>query len=94
MKFIFFVGLILVTILLSGCATQSTGFYVSVNDPTQSIELGNDGMYVLHLDRSYTGHYHISDNKVYLAYPMGYTVIMTIDGKNLIYSDDDVWVKA
>uniref|UniRef100_A0A6M3MDU7 Uncharacterized protein n=1 Tax=viral metagenome TaxID=1070528 RepID=A0A6M3MDU7_9ZZZZ len=86
--------IVLFLVCVSGCTMPIHETYISSDNETQSLELGSDGMYVLHLNQSYTGQYHISNDRVYLSYPMGYTVTLQIVGNQLIDENGTIWEKS
>ena len=91
------IGIILVS--LSGCVNANIypGTFKLGDPPTQTLELRDDGTYLLiPADAKYTekGVYVKRGNKIEFRDALGFTEIMTITDKGLIGTNGNLWVRV
>ncbi len=94
---IIIIGILL--IFLSGCVFPNTylGTYRSQKNPKQTIELRDDGTYILNPGdpaQTFKGTYVKKNDKIELNMAFGYVRIMTISDKGLLDIDGDIWKKV
>ncbi len=94
---IIIIGMLLVA--LSGCVNANTypGTFKLGDPPTQTLELRDDGTYLLiPADTTHTskGVYVRRGDKIELTGVFGITSIMTISKTGLIDPDGDIWAKV
>jgi hypothetical protein len=80
--------------LLIGCSHSPTGKYVSQTNPSDYLELRDDGTFFLNeMSAERTGKYRIDGKTITLEWGSGVAVRGTLDGKTLTDKDGDKWVK-
>ncbi len=94
---IIIIGIILVS--LSGCVSANIypGTFKLGDPPTQTLELREDGTYLLiPTEAKYTekGSYIKKGTKIEFTDALGFTEIMTITDKGLIGTNGNLWVRV
>ena len=94
---IIIIGIILV--FLSGCVNANIypGTFKLGDPPTQTLELRDDGTYLLiPTDATHTskGTYVRRGDKIELTGAFGFTSVMTISKTGLVDIDGDIWVRV
>jgi len=94
---IIIIGIILV--FLSGCVNANIypGTFKLGDPPTQTLELRDDGTYLLiPAEAKYTekGFYIKKGTKIEFTDALGFTEIMTITDKGLIGTNGNLWVRV
>ena len=90
----YYILLLLITILLSGCLDTNTieGKYYSEEDPSAYIELKADGKYVVSQDKPFAGEYYVDENNITLVHLFG-SFELTKNGNTITDPDGIKWVK-
>jgi len=93
-RYLTIIVLLLTLQLLIGCSHSPTGKYVSQKNPSDYLELRDDGTFFLNENSfEHTGKYRIDGKTVTMELRSGAPVRGTLDGKTFTDPDGDKWVK-